>query len=274
MKNGHLVVLPYVKYDEKKLVSYNKKEDKNYWTADAIKFGKILAKTFIDIDKTLRKSGDKTPPPNWINNPEFLIKKEEELKKTVHKNDEKIASLTLKNKELQTEATSEVQLKDLLFEQGKSLENAVIRGLEILGFKAENYNDGTLELDQVISGPEGVRCIGESEGKDSKDINIDKIRQLIESMNADSFRDEVSERATGILFGNPQRLIDPQKRTLDFTEKCKKTAEREKISLVKTTDLFLVGKYLKENNNESFKKACREAIYNGLGKIVTFPQIP
>jgi hypothetical protein len=274
VKNGHLVVLPYVKYDEKKFITYNKKEDKSYWTADAIKFGKILTKAFIDIDKALRSVEDKTPPPNWINNPPFLIEKEEKLKEAINENDKKIASLALKNKELQTEVASEAELKDLLFEQGKPLESAVIRALEILGFKAENYNDGTVELDQVILGPEGIRCIGESEGKDNKDINIDKIRQLIESLNADSFREEVSEKATGILFGNPQRLVDPQKRTLDFTEKCKKTAEREKIALVKTADLFSVAKYLKENENEEFKKACREALYNGLGKIVIFPSIP
>jgi len=42
--------------------------------------------------------------------------------------------------------------------------------------------------------------------------------------------------------------------------------------LVKTEDLFLVTKYLKENNNEKFKKACREAIYDWLGRIVVFPK--
>jgi hypothetical protein len=87
VKNGHLVVLPYVKYDEKKFITYNKKEDKSYWTADAIKFGKILTKAFIDIDKALRSVEDKTPPPNWINNPPFLIEKEEKLKEAINEND-------------------------------------------------------------------------------------------------------------------------------------------------------------------------------------------
>jgi hypothetical protein len=129
-------------------------------------------------------------------------------------------------------------------------------------------------MDQVIGGPENIRCIGECEGKDSKDINIDKLRQLVETMNADFYRDGVEEKATGILFGNPQRLTEPEKRTLDFTEKCKKSAEREKIALVKTTDLYGAAKYLAENSDEAYKKSCRGAIYNGLGKIVEFPALP
>jgi hypothetical protein len=86
-------------------------------------------------------------------------------------------------------------LQDLLFEQGKPLENAVTKALRILGFEAENYDDGELELDQVITNSEGHRYIGECEGKDNKDIDITKFRQLLESLNADFDREEVEEKA-------------------------------------------------------------------------------
>ncbi|UTN02828.1 hypothetical protein L0669_15995 [Flavobacterium bizetiae] len=69
-------------------------------------------------------------------------------------------------------------------------------------------------------------------------------------------------------------MLEPKSRKLDFTEKCKIGAEREKIALVRTSDLFMVIKYLRENENDEFKKKCRDAIYNGLGKIVKFPNIP
>ena len=61
---------------------------------------------------------------------------------------------------------------------------------------------------------------------------------------------------------------------MDFTEKCKSGAEREKIALVRTIDLFTVAKYLNENEDENYKKYCREAIHKGLGKIVEFPERP
>lgn len=122
--------------------------------------------------------------------------------------------------------------------------------------------------------PEKVRYIGESEGKDTKDINITKFRQLLESLNADFAREEVEEKAFGILFGNPQRLKEPAERKLDFTKKCRTGAEREKIALVKTVDLFIVTNYLQQNKNERFKKACRKEISDGLGKVVEFPELP
>lgn len=168
----------------------------------------------------------------------------------------------------------EESLKDLLFESGKRLENAVILALKILGYHAENYDDGVLELDQIITSPEKERFIGECEGKDNKDIDISKFRQLSDAINEDFQRDEVSEEAFGLLFGNPERLVEPSKRKLDFTLKCKSGAKRKQIGLIKTVDLFTVSKYLLENEDEAFKAACRKAIKEQLGEIIIFPSIP
>ena len=143
-----------------------------------------------------------------------------------------------------------------------------------MGYKAENYNDGQLELDQIIISPENYRYIGECEGKDNRDIDVTKFRQLQDGLNADFAREGVNEKAYGILFGNPERFVNPENRKLDFTAKCKSGAEREKIALIKTSDLFVVTKYLSENNNETYKKECRLAIHNQLGKVVMFPKIP
>jgi hypothetical protein len=272
--NGNIITLPYLKYDNNKFTEYKEKEDESFWTDEAMKFGNICIDCFLFIDQHLLQESEKTPPPQWSNQEVYSSERVITIQKEIEKNDIEIDKIESKNKELNEELKNENVLKDLLFEQGKPLENAVIKALHILGYEAENYNDGELELDQVIISPEKHRFIGECEGKDNKDINITKFRQLLESLNADFARDDVEEKALGILFGNPERLKDPTERTLDFTQKCKVGAGREKIALIKTTDLFAVVNYLNENENEIFKKACRKSILDGLGKIVEFPKIP
>lgn len=273
-KNGHIVALPFLGYNENKFTEYRGKEKKSYWTSEAIKFGHSLTSCLVNIDQQLTQESEKTPTPEWATQKDFSIKKALLIEKEIEKNEQKIEELKVRNIQLSKELVEENILKDLLFEQSKPLENAVITALGILGYQAENYDDGVLELDQVITSPEKHRFIGECEGKDSKDINITKFRQLLESLNADFERDEVKEKAFGILFGNPQRLTNPNERNLDFTQKCKIGAEREKIALIKTADLFIVSQYLNENKNEEYKKTCRKTIYDGLGKVVEFPKIP
>lgn len=274
---GHLVVLPFLDYDEEKFIKYkkNKKgEDEEFWTKEAIEFGDALISNLAQIDKGLIEETGKTPPPIWTNESDYTSKKEKEIITKIKVEKKKIIDIKRIIEKSESDLAEEQALKDLLFEQGKPLENAVIKALKLLGYKAENYDDGELELDQVINSPEGHRYIGECEGKNEKDVDITKLRQLIESMNADFSRDEVEEKAFGILFGNPQRLTFPQNRTLDFTKKCKTGAAREKIALVKTADLFRVAKYIVESNNEEFKKECRDAIHNGLGTVILFPDTP
>lgn len=146
--------------------------------------------------------------------------------------------------------------------------------LELLGYKAENYNDGILELDHIITSPDGDRFIGEAEGKDTSAINIDKFRQLAVNIQEDLQRDEVENSATGILFGNGFRLTKPSERAEQFTTKCINTAKSSNCVLVRTTDLFNVAKYAKESKDENFAKSCRDAIKNSVGKIVDFPTVP
>lgn len=275
--SGNLVVLPYIEYNRSKFIKYKKDKsgkEVGYWTPEALKFGYALGSSLLDIDSGLTREDLKTPPPAWTTDEIFNTPIESTLKEKIEQNFVKIKEIETLNIELNSELIEEQKLKDLLFEQGRPLELAVIKALEILGYKAENFNDGELELDQVIISPDGFRYIGECEGKDNKDIDITKFRQLLESMNADFAREEVEEKAYGILFGNAQRLIDPKDRTLDFTKKCKIGAAREKIALVKTTDLFVVAKFLRENPDKSFQKSCRDAIHNSLGNIVKFPDIP
>ena len=275
---GNLIVLPCLKYDYDKFVKTKKDKngkEKSYWTDAASKFGHSLVECLVKISNELSASTDKTPAPEWVNNePAFVGTKEKQIVHSIASAEKKLSDLKKEIEKLNTELSEEQVLKDLLFEQGKPLEKAVIKALKILGYNAENYNDGDLEMDQIIISPEGHRYIGECEGKNEKDIDISKFRQLTDSMNEDYAREEVEEKAFGILFGNPQRFTPWDKRTLDFTKKCKSGAEREKIALIKTADLYKVTKYLTENEDKQFQKGCRESIHKGLGAVIAFPDLP
>jgi hypothetical protein len=274
---GHLIVLPMLTINEADFIDTKTEKDgkkQEYWNKKAIAFGNNLVKCLLDIDTRLSDGSEKTPAPEWLEKIEYLTKKEIMINDSISKNLDKIAKVEKENESLKLQLGEEVLLKDLLFEKGKLLENAVIRALRRLGYQAEGYDDGDLEMDQVIISPEKNRYIGECEGKDSRDIDVTKFRQLQDALNADFARDEVEEKAFGILFGNAERLTDPTTRKLDFTTKCKSGAEREKIALVKTIDLFFVAKYLGENEDEVYKKNCRQAIHQCLGKVVEFPKVP
>ena len=267
--NGHIIFLPMLNCNKNSFWNQNEKPSKV-----GEQFGKRLISSLAEIDKALRSHTEKTPRPEWINISDFELKKVVKTKEEIQSNLEKIKKIEDENNKLKEILIEQDSLSDLLFEGGKALENAVIKALQILGYSAENYNDGVLELDQIIVSPENDRFIGECEGKESKDIDVSKFRQLQDALNEDFQRDEVEEKAFGLLFGNPQRLLNPKERTLDFTKKCKLGAEREKIGLIKTADLFIIAKYLSEKGDESYKSKCRKAIKEQLGQVVIFPELP
>jgi hypothetical protein len=272
IEKGHIVTLPFISYENDAFVEI--KDGKEFWTKEATKFGRNLINCFIEIDSSLSSQRSKSAVPEWTLSEEYKNIKEKEITEKINSNNQEIKKLKHKNEKLHKDLCKEQELKDLLFEKDKTLENIVSKALEILGYKVEKYDNGIYEFDQVIVFPENHRYIGECEGKDNKAINIDKYRQLADNINADLSREDIEEKAFGILFGNPQRLTDIKERSFDFTDKCIKAAQRDKIALVKTSDLFFVTKYLYENNDKDFRKACRKAIYEGLGNIVKFPDVP
>jgi hypothetical protein len=272
VKNGNLILLPYLKYDRDKFTEYKREKNKRYWTNEAKQFGNSLVKVFVDINNNLHKGEDRTPPPQWITEPSFQLPQELAYIREVEIKTGEIEALISQKREYEIKANKEAQLKDLLFEKGKNLEVAINLALEIMGYKAQNFNDGSLEIDSVITSPEGVRFIGEAEGKDTSAIDIDKFRQLTMNIQEDLQRKEIQKPAIGILFGNGFRLTKPSERAEQFTTKCINTASSSNCILIKTMDLFKVTKYIKESNNIDFAKKCREVIQNSIGKIVEFPE--
>ena len=268
-KNGNIVFLPFIEPDSEEFYD----EDDEFTEEGFIHQRKIL-NSILEIDKSLSNNIEKSPKPDWLDEEKYKLDKVEEINKEIDSKYTLIKNIEDEINSLEINRDSEESLLDLIFETGKQLENAVIKALKILGFEAENFDNGVLELDQVIISPEKVRYIGECEGKDSKAIDISKFRQLQDSLNEDFQREEVDEKAFGLLFGNPFRNTKIEERPEYFTTKCLKGAEREKIGLIRTSDLFFICKYLSENKNEKFKKQCREQIFLDLGKIIEFPKIP
>ena len=154
------------------------------------------------------------------------------------------------------------------------MEDAVLQAMHLMGFEASRYRDPTSEFDVVLECPEG-RCIGEVEGRDSKAIDISKMRQLAMNIQEDFSREEVQEMAKGVLFGNAYRLTAPPDRPdTHFTEKCATAARSNRTALVRTCDLFEVAKALVDNPDETFTAACRQAIFDASGQEVRFPVHP
>jgi len=273
---GNLIVLPDLEYSKPLYEVYSDTYEFKNWQPEALQFSKQLEQSLIQIHQDITKGDKKTLPPEWVLHKDFETKQEQSIVSQIIENKKQIDLLESENNTLQIELEKEQILRGLLFETGEPLELAVIKGLELLGYEAENYDDGTIEIDVLIKkSPEGYRYIGECEGKDKKAIAIEKYNQLNRAIDDDLARNNVDTKAYGILFGNVQRFLPLSERTLDFALKCKYSAQIDnKISLVRTSDLFMVTRFLQDNPNPVFQKECRDAIHNGRGGIVQFPKIP
>jgi len=195
---------------------------------------------------------------------------EQGLKNEISQVTSEIAKLSEQRDSLYENLGKLTVFRDLLFENGKPLERAIIQSLEILGFEAKPFDNGKSEFDVVFESKEG-RLIGEAEGKDNKPVNIDKLRQLQMNIHEDFQRDEVLTPAKGVLFGNPFRLLPPSERMeAPFTEKCLLSAGTNGTALVTTYDLFLATKSLLDSPDEVYAARCREALVKGVG-LVMFP---
>lgn len=236
-----------------------------------------LLNIIVEIDKKLKNI--KNPKPQWLeNNDNYSISISESIKSKLANIDEKINKLNENKEELNQNLEKEEQIKDLLFENGKPLENAIIEALRILDYEAENKYIGNNEIDILATSPEGDIFCCEAEGKDNKAIDIAKFRQLLDHIAIYKEHIEYKSNVNGILFGNAYRNEELENRPEEyFTEHCLQGSMSNNFILIKTTDLFFAVRNIKNCNDnikiEEYKKKCREAILNSKGKIVVFPKI-
>ncbi len=105
-------------------------------------------------------------------------------------------------------------------------------------------------------------------------MNIEKLQQLERNIQEDFAREGVEDYAKGVLFGNPNRLVEPSKRETFFTKKAFSAARRLGFALIHTPDLFPIVKYLKENENDAYALEVRKCFASTSGEIIEFPPIP
>lgn len=207
-----------------------------------------LLNIIVEIDKKLKNI--KNPKPQWLeNNDNYSISISESIKSKLADIDKEINKLNEKKTELNQNLEKEEQIKDLLFENGKPLENAIIEALRILGYEAENIYIDNNEIDILAKSPEGEIFCCEAEGKDNSAIDITKFRQLSDNLNI--YRDNYPDDTTyAILFGNPYRLKDIEERIEEpFTKHCLNRSKDNNVILIKTTDLFFVIRDIKNCND-------------------------
>lgn len=265
--SGHLILLPNIDFHSDKFIT-----EKGNWTQRASQIAAKLVSALADMDRTLRNQGEVTPEPSWVKNDEYLLSPERDLARELLEVEQQVESAQKRKEAVQEKLKDAGMFRALLFETGKPLENAIIGVLRLLGFTASSYLDQQSEFDVVFESDEG-RLIGEAEGKDSKAINIDKLRQLSMNVHEDLLRDNVDKPAKPVLFGNAQRLMPIADRSNPFTEKCHTAAAASSTALVFTPDLFVVAQYLVERSDTAFARLCREKILATTGRVV-FPDVP
>ncbi|WP_316510967.1 hypothetical protein [Klebsiella grimontii] len=264
---GAIMFLPDMDFYEESFIN-----DEDEWTENALTFSARLIKEIVKISKVVHSSSEITPPPEWTNATEFKLQKEKTINDELIKIEQKLSAIQLQKEELLDKIKGTSELRNLLFEKGKPLEKAIHLALKTIGFQVSNFDNGESEFDAVFISEEG-RFIGEAEGKDNKPINIEKLRQIALNIHEDLKRDEVTEPAKSVLFGNPYRVLPLEDRDEPFSSKCISSAKASSTALVFTPDLFMVAKYLSDNHNKSFAKRCRNAILKTTGRVV-FPALP
>ena len=226
----------------------------------------------LEVDALLRE-GPLPPPPDWAQVAQHQTAAQRRLQQALLRAQEEEAQARQRRQELEVALDDASLLQSLLFAQGTPLEDAVLCGLKLMGIEAARVVVGDSEFDSVFA-IDGRRMLGEAEGRDRAAIGIDKITQLERNVAEDFARDDVTEHAHGVLFGNPQRLTAPKERTKTFTEKCMSSAKRNGFALVLTHTMFEPVDYLEVTGDLEYAAACRAAIAAAKGEVVKFPDVP
>ncbi len=267
---GSLVFLPHFDFDADEFTETSD-AGKDIWSKKALGISHELVGQLLAIDRVLKGSAELTPPPNWLNGFE-KPKAVSQIEGEIADIDARLRNLRLQREDLSLRKADVLEYSHLLYETGKPLERAIEKTLRLLGYTVETLRIGDLEIDHVIVGPSGTRMIGESEGKDSSAIDISKFRQLESNIGEDFEREEVSQPAKGVLFGNGFRLSAPAARAEQFTQKSLTNASRLGSALIRTADLYAVAVHLLDHpEDDAFRATCRAALEGTVGGIVKFP---
>ncbi|MGO4684857.1 hypothetical protein [Hyphomicrobium sp. 2TAF46] len=263
--SGSLILLPDIEFDRDSFSAFENGEP--IWTDEAIQFSDRMTSALLAIDKALHLTSEATPEPIWVADPTHLLAVERALRVQLLAAETQVEAAQREKERILEQLKNAGRLRALLFEKGKPLEYAIIEALKLMGFQAGQYKQADSEFDVVFECSEG-RLIGEAEGKDTKAVNIDKLRQLSMNIHEDLQREEISSPAKAVLFGNGFRLSPPGDREVQFTEKCISASRTSNTALVATSDLYRAAQYLSDRSDEEYAKRCRQALLSNVGPVV------
>jgi hypothetical protein len=179
---GYILLLPPLDFEKEGFTE--ELEEDEVWSAKGKSFGSRFIASLIGIHKAIRSGTERTPHPDWLSTDAYLLKKEIEIRSSMAARESQVANLVAEISKAKEELVEVTSLKDLLYEQGKPLEYAILKALQLIGFKTTQFKENDSEFDVVFECDEG-RLLGEAEGKDNKAINVDKLRQLEMNINED-----------------------------------------------------------------------------------------
>ena len=270
--SGSLVLLPDIDFKSDNFIVIEEKTGRERWTPAARQFAAQLVGAVVALDKALHSSAEVTPEPDWATDLTYSLAIERTLRSDLLDAERKVEEAQRRKEAIQERLKDAARLRALLYEKGKPLEGAIIEALRLLGFEAAQYKENDSEFDVVFNCAEG-RLLGEAEGKDTKPVTVDKLRQLAMNIHEDLQREEVNSPAKGVLFGNGYRLSPPENRNTQFTEKCIAASQSSSTALLATSDLYTAARYLSDQADEAYAKLCRAVILAGVGPT-TLPPPP
>ena len=265
----NLILLPDLKWDSSAFVNKAGTE----WSKAAHSFALGLRNELLGIDAAVHSGSQTTPEPSWSQASEYRLSVEDAIEKKISHLTARIEATLKQREEHRQELMKSSAMRALLYEKGPALESAVREALSTLGFRADAFKNGDSEFDAVFESNEG-RFLGEVEGRDSKPIAVEKYSQLESNINEDLQQKKKTSPAKAVLFGNAFRLTPIAERDEFFTDKVKSAARRTGAALVRTPDLFVVARYVKESGDVAFAADCRKCIAETSGELVIFPAPP
>jgi hypothetical protein len=221
----------------------------------------------LDILRDYYQIDIRPPAPDWVADYDVP---------GVTQRDAQLADLEKAIQNLVSEKARQTATRDnladfrvLLYEQGHLLQDKVVEALQLMGFDAKTVIVKNTDYDVVFQANEG-RAIAEVEGRDSEAIHKSKVDQLLSAINQDAT--QTGGFAKGVLIGNPYRKSKPEDRPEPFTATAIDLARQYRFAMVLTSDLYRVVLHvLREPQDDAYKQACRQALFNAEGEIVCFP---
>lgn len=266
----NLIFCPAIDYDKLRSAIHSKQG-----TTSEADISLLISSALEDLAMA-SASAQVTQAPDWVLDEKLRSNKEKSIKLEIERVQLEVNKLQLIEGDLQSESNSLAKLKCLLYETGGPLESVIADALTLLGLSAGSDNAEGIVPDVHFS-IDNTLYFCEAEGKDSKEIGIDKFRQLRDDI--EKFEVELEENSDdkntiirGILFGNGQRLRRFDTRGNCFTMRLQDRAKKSNIKLISTTDLYFSLLDYLNSGDETFRQTVVSKILSDTSGVVRLPR--